>query len=237
MSLSSLKKRGAAHLRSFYGCVRKVQCRDSLQTQTFYQATAFGSSPFQVFLIWKFSLMISCVTIWMVYGGWSLCTFLWECRHLSRRHDKHTHTCRALLRHCPLTSRFDISWHLRSDTREGLPLSWYGQRRFKFESPCGFSWVWKMWGSLGTREQGLFARSQVMVQTSDLVGVHQSDCFELVFKVWWRWEEGTLPFASTVHQGDTLLLSIEGGAVITGQGQVGGYAFSKAVAEERLIYT
>lgn len=59
----------------------------------------------------------------------------------------------------------------------------------------------------------------------------------LVFKVRRRREERALSFASTVHQRDAFLLSIEGGAVIPGQGQVGGDAFPKAVAEKGLIHT
>lgn len=57
----------------------------------------------------------------------------------------------------------------------------------------------------------------------------------LVFKVRWRREE-TLPLASAVHQGEAFLLSVKGGAVVTGQGEVGGDAFPKAVAEKRLIH-
>lgn len=59
----------------------------------------------------------------------------------------------------------------------------------------------------------------------------------LVFKIWWWREEGALPLAPAVYQGHAFLLSIKGGVVIAGQGQVGSDAFPKAIAEKGLIHT
>lgn len=51
-----------------------------------------------------------------------------------------------------------------------------------------------------------------------------------------RREEGALPLAPAVQQGDALLLAVQGRAAVACQGQVGGDALPQAVAEEGLIH-
>lgn len=58
----------------------------------------------------------------------------------------------------------------------------------------------------------------------------------LVSEVGRRGEEAALSLAPCVHQRGALLLPVQGGAVLTGQGQVGGDALPQAVAEEGLVH-
>lgn len=67
--------------------------------------------------------------------------------------------------------------------------------------------------------------------------VRLSICPGLVLEVRWRRrEEGALPLAPAVQQGDALLLAVQGRATVARQGQVGGDALPEAVAEEGLVH-